>query len=89
MQLPPVIYDALIDSTETEGYVPGTIETVLRFDPMSRWCAGAIVACSSVHSQAKATRCALLIPRQGKHIQKLALHPTLPADIIKSMLNAY
>ena len=34
------------------------------------------------------SRCALLIPRRGKRMRKLALHPALPADVIKSMLQA-
>ncbi|WP_347266341.1 hypothetical protein [Paracoccus sp. (in: a-proteobacteria)] len=87
MYLPPHISEALIDSAETEGYVPGSIESVLRFGPRSRWRAGLIVA-SSEHSHAIATRCALLIPRKGKRTRKLALHPALPADVIKSMLDA-
>ncbi|KGJ10794.1 hypothetical protein EQ718_23410 (plasmid) [Paracoccus versutus] len=88
MYLPPIIHDALIDSAETEGYVPGAIESVMRFGPHSRWCAGVIAACSTKRSQALATRCALLIPRKGKRTLKLAVHPSLPADVIKSMLNA-
>lgn len=88
MYLPPIIHDALIDSAETEGYVPDTIESVMRFGPHSRWRAGVIVASSAKHSQALATRCALLIPRKGKRTRKLALHPSLPADVIKSMLDA-
>ncbi|MFT4015097.1 MAG: hypothetical protein QM682_17250 [Paracoccus sp. (in: a-proteobacteria)] len=78
----------MIDSIETEGYVPGEIESVMRFGPQSRWRAGAIVASSTERSQAVATRCALLIPRRGKRTRKLALHPALPADVIKSMLHA-
>ncbi|KGJ06151.1 hypothetical protein SAMN04487972_104142 [Paracoccus halophilus] len=89
MYLPPVITDSLIDSAETEGYVPGSIESVLRFGPHSRWYAGAIVVSSERRSHAMATRCALLIPRKGKRTRMLALHPALPADVIKSMLNAY
>ncbi|MTH63495.1 hypothetical protein [Paracoccus shanxieyensis] len=88
MYLPPVINEELIDSIETEGYVPGQIESVMRFGPKSRWRAGAIVESSSERSQAVATRCALLIPRRGKRTRKLALHPALPADVIKSMLKA-
>ncbi|SIP89874.1 hypothetical protein SAMN05421641_101256 [Paracoccus thiocyanatus] len=88
MHLPPIIHDALIDSAETEGYVPGTIESVLRFGPHSRWCAGVIAAGSADRSLAVATRCALLIPRKGKRMRKLALHPALPAEVIKSMLDA-
>ena len=88
MYLPPIIHDALIDSVETEGYVPGEIEHVMRFGPRSRWRAGAIVASSAERSQAVATRCALLIPRRGRRMRKLALHPALPADVVKSMLQA-
>ncbi len=88
MYLPPVIHEELIDSVETEGYVPGMIESVMRFGPQSRWRAGAIVASSTERSQAVATRCALLIPRRGKRTRMLALHPALPADVIKSMLQA-
>ncbi|MDQ7264165.1 hypothetical protein NM680_20485 [Paracoccus sp. PS-1] len=87
MYLPPIIHDALIDSAETEGYVPGTIESIMRFGPHSRWRAGAI-AQSGEGSLALATRCALLIPRKGKRTRKLALHPALPTDVIKSMLDA-
>jgi len=88
MHLPPVIHDGLIDSEDTRGYVPGLIESVLRFGPKSKWRAGAIVESSIERSQAVATRCALLIPRRGKRTHKLALHPALPADVIKSMLQA-
>jgi|GEM_PF-1252412 len=88
MHLPPIIHDALIDSDETRGYVPGLIESVMRFGPQSRWRAGAIVKSRIERSQAVATRCALLIPRRGKRTRKLALHPALPADVIKSMLQA-
>ncbi|KRW97591.1 hypothetical protein O4J55_14245 [Paracoccus sp. PXZ] len=88
MYLPPIIHDALIDSAETEGYVPGSIEIVMRFGTHSRWCAGVIVVCSAQRSRALATRCALLIPRKGKRTRKLAVHPALPADVIKSMLDA-
>jgi hypothetical protein len=89
MHLPPVINETLINSSETEGYVPGAIESVLRFGPHSRWLAGAIVTGSPRHSRAIATRCALLIPRRGKRTQKLALHPLLPTDVVKSMLDAH
>ncbi len=89
MYLPPIISDSLIDSIETQGYVPGAIESVLRFGPRSRWQAGAIVASSATRSHAIATRCALLIPRTGKRTRKLALHPALPAEVVKFMLNAY
>lgn len=89
MYLPPVISESLIDSAETEGYVPGAIESVLRFGPHSRWRAGAIVTGSEKQSHAIATRCALLIPRRGKRTRKLALHPSLPTDVVKSMLDAY
>ena len=88
MYLPPIINETLIDSPETEGYVPGSIESVLRFGPHSRWRAGLIVGSSAKHSNAVATRCALLIPRKGRRTRKLALHPALPAEVIKSMLNA-
>lgn len=89
MYLPPVISDALIHLIETEGYVPGAIESVLRFGPHSRWRAGVIAASSATRSHAIATRCALLIPHKGRRTRKLALHPSLPADVIKFMLNAY
>lgn len=89
MYLPPIISESLIDSAETQGYVPGAIESVLRFGPHSRWRAGVIVSSSTKHSQAVATRCALLIPRRGKRTRMLALHPALPADVIKSMLDAH
>ncbi|MFC3568925.1 hypothetical protein [Paracoccus sp. TOH] len=88
MYLPPIIHDALIDSAETEGYVPGVIESVMRFGPHSRWRAGLIVKSSAARSQALATRCALLIPRKGRRTRKLAVHPALPAEVIKSMLDA-
>ncbi|WP_246175268.1 hypothetical protein [Paracoccus limosus] len=78
----------MIDSPETLGYVPGQIAFVMRFGPKSRWRAGAIVDSSAERSQAVATRCALLIPRRGKRTRKLALHPALPADVVKSMLQA-
>ena len=35
-----------------------------------------------------ATRCAMLIPRKGKRVRMLALHPELPAEVVKFMLNA-
>ena len=89
MYLPPTISDAQIDSIETEGYVPGSIESVLRFGPHSRWRAGAIVTASVKQSHAIATRCALLIPRRGRRTRKLAVHPALPVDVIKSMLDAF
>ena len=88
MYLPPIIHAAMIDSDETEGYVPAAIESVLRFGPKSKWRAGAIVMGCAERSQAVATRCALLIPRRGKRTRKLALHPALPADVVKSMLRA-
>lgn len=88
MHLPPIITDSMIDSAETLGYVPGQIEFVMRFGPRSRWRAGAIVDSAAERSQAVATRCALLIPRRGKRTRKLALHPALPADVVKSMLQA-
>ncbi|WP_313351176.1 hypothetical protein [Paracoccus sp. (in: a-proteobacteria)] len=88
MYLPPIIHDALIDTAETDGYVPGIIESVLRFSPQSRWRAGVIVASSAQQSRAIATRCALLIPRKGNRTRKLAVHPSLPADVVKSMLDA-
>nr|WP_010394847.1 hypothetical protein [Paracoccus sp. TRP] len=89
MYLPPLIHDALIDSAETEGYVPGAIETVMRFDLHSRWCAGVIAECCVTRSRAIATRCVLLLPPRGRRIRKLALHPVLPADVVKSMLGAH
>lgn len=88
MQLPPVIHKQLVDSEDTLGYVPAVIESVLRFGPGSRWRAGAIVLSCTERSQAIATRCALLIPRRGRRTQKLALHPSLPTEVIKSMLQA-
>ena len=88
MYLPPVIHEDLIDSVETQGYVPGHIESVMRFGPKSRWRAGAIVDSATERSQAVATRCALLIPRRGRRTRKLALHPALPVDVVKSMLQA-
>ena len=88
MYLPPIISDAQIDSIETEGYVPGSIESVLRFGPHSRWRGGAIVGSSATRSHAMATRCALLIPRKGKRMRMVALHPALPAEVVKFMLNA-
>jgi len=88
MHLPPIIHDALMDSAETRGYVPGTIESVMRFGPHSRWSAGVIALGSAKRSRAVATRCALLIPRKGRHTRKLAVHPMLPADVVKSMLGA-
>ncbi len=88
MYLPPIISDAQIDSIETEGYVPGSIESVLRFGPHSRWRGGAIVGSSAKRSHAMATRCVLLIPRKGKRVRMVALHPELPADVVKFMLNA-
>lgn len=87
MYLPPIIHEALIDSAETEGWEPGSIESVIRFGPHSRWQAGAIALCSS-RSHALATRCVLLIPRRGKRTRKLALHPLLPVEVVKSMLHA-
>ena len=81
MYLPPVIHEDLIDSVETQGYVPGHIESVMRFGPKSRWRAGAIVDSATERSQAVATRCALLIPRRGRRTRKLALHPALPAQV--------
>ena len=89
MYLRPTIHEALIDSAETEGYVPGAIEAVLRFGPNSRWRGGAILASSPTRSHAVATRCALLIPKRGRKTRMLALHPLLPADVVKSMLDAY
>lgn len=89
MYLPPIISDSLIDSIETQGYVPGSIESILRFDPYSRWRAGLIVEGSETRSQAIATRCALLFPHKGKRTHKLALHPALPTDVVKFMLNAH
>lgn len=88
MYLPPVIHENIIDSPETQGYVPGHIEFVMSFGPKSRWRAGAIVDSATERSQAVATRCALLIPRRGKRTRKLAIHPALPADVVKSMLQA-
>ncbi len=88
MFLSPLSLDEVIDSSETQGYVPGAIESVLKFGPKSRWSAGAIVTGSHDRSQAVATRCALLIPRRGKQTRKLALHPALPVEVVKSMLNA-
>lgn len=88
MHLPPIISDSLIDSIETQGYVPGSIESILRFDPHSPWCAGVIADGSATRSHAIATRCVLLIPRKGKRTRKLALHPALPTDVVKFMLNA-
>ncbi len=88
MYLPPTISDAQIDSIETEGYVPGSIESVLRFGPHSRWRGGAIVGSSATRSHAMATHCALLIPRKGKRMRMVALHPALPAEVVKFMLNA-
>ena len=88
MYLPPIISDAQIDSIDTEGYVPGSIETVLRFGPHSRWRGGAIVASTATRSHARATRCAMLIPRKGKRVRMVALHPELPIDVVKFMLNA-
>lgn len=87
MYLPPIIHDSLIDPTETEGWVPGSIETVLRFRPQSRWQAG-IIANGSTRSQSLATRCVMLIPRKGRRTCKLALHPQLSTDVVKSMLDA-
>lgn len=88
MYLPPVIHKSLMDSAETLNYVPTEIESVLKFGPDSRWRGGAIVNSSVEQSQAVATRCALLIPRRGKKTRKLALHPALPAEVVKSMLRA-
>ena len=88
MQLPPVIHKESIDPVETRDYVPATIETILRFGPRSKWSAGAIVTGCSQRSQAVATRCALLIPRRGRQTHKLALHPLLPVEVVKSMLRA-
>ena len=37
---------------------------------------------------ARATRCAMLIPRTGKRVRMVARHPELPVDVVKFMLNA-
>lgn len=88
MCLPIHNLDEHIDSAETLGYVPGLIETVMQFDPGSSWSAGVITNCSTTQSQSTATRCAVLIPREGAQSRLLALHPALPSDVIKAMLNA-
>lgn len=86
MFLPPILHSGLTDCADTQDYVPGRIEYVMRFGPKSRWSAGAIVDCAIEKSRANATRCALLIPRRGRRMRKLALHPALPTEIIVAML---